>query len=159
MKFNFKEYSYHLDDPKITGGKILSDIGGAMVNGGYAGNRIASLQPDFLTCGVNDFKVIVHDYNILFSLKQADEYYISEALSEGIHPLRYIPDELMPEVFQFTLEDFSNKLNAGLDCILSEATDSELSLKLRLLMDFLQKRLRLRSRFIQKLNEDFEILI
>ena len=111
-----------------------------------------------LSCGVQDFQKLVNDYDILFKLKETDEYYISTALSRGLHPLRLIPEELDPQVFAFTLEDFSNLLTSNLDCILSEVGDSELALKLRLLVDYLQARLLLRSQFIEKLNDDFQLV-
>ena len=74
-----------------------------------------------MSCGVPDLQQILDDYKILFNLKSTDEYYISQSLVKGHHPLKYLPIELMPDPLDFTFEDFEITLYSELDCLLSES--------------------------------------
>ena len=74
-----------------------------------------------MSCGVPDLQQILDDYRILFHLKSTDEYYISQSLVKGQHPLKSLPIELMPGPLDFTFEDFEIRLYSELDCILSES--------------------------------------
>ena len=74
-----------------------------------------------MSCGVPDLQRILDDYQILFNLKSTDEYYISQSLVKGQHPLKSLPIELMPDPLDFTFEDFEITLYSELDCILSES--------------------------------------
>ena len=74
-----------------------------------------------MSCGVPDLQQILDDYQILFNLESTDEYYISQSLVKGQHPLKSLPIELMPDPLDFTFEDFEITLYSELDCILSES--------------------------------------
>jgi hypothetical protein len=146
-----------VDNPTITYGKILSNIGGSFSTGGYAGARIASTKPLTLTCGVKNFYDVLEKYDIFFHLQEAHIYFISKALMNGQHPLDQIPADMMPDTLEFTLQDFSMMISDALSCVLGHSSSLRLELEIEKLIDFLQKRLVLAGRFFNKLNYDFII--
>ena len=143
----------------MTYGRIVSDLGGLIYNGAYAGDRIARLKLDKLNCGTEDFLQVLEDYEILFRLQEIDEKYITEALMQSKHPLTFFPGDLFPEALEFTLEDFQNMVNTALNCIVGEPEASELNYQIRKLIDYLNIQLNFRSNLFDMINRDFSALL
>lgn len=154
-----QEYALHMDDTSITYAKILNNVGTSMVNGGYAGGRIARVKPLTLDCGITDFKAMLNANEIFFKLKETDDFYIRQALSQGRHPLEDMPADLMPEALTFTYENFFSMMKSALACLLGDKESQNLNLELKLLFDLLQQRLMARNRFFKAINQDFEAML
>ena len=137
----------------------MSDAGGSVVNGAYAGGRFVQLKPLNVECGTDDLNQVFKEYEILVHLRSVDDQYLSQALVEGKHPLHYLPAELFPEALNFTFEDFTRMLNSRLSCILDESQGKNLKLELGLLYEFIQEKLKLRENFINNMNLDFEMML
>ena len=154
-----QNYAADSNSQPITYGRLASDIGGIVVNGGYSGNRIARLKLDPLKCGIKDFEKVIQEYGILFKIADIDEKYITESIVQGRHPLRLHPGELMPEALEYTLEDFRNMINTALSCVVSEPEAFDLNLQIRKLIGYLQTQLEFRTNLFDRLNEDFSPLV
>ena len=148
-----------MNDPTVSLEKLLTDIGGVTVNGGYSGARIASTKTLNVNCGIEDFDRLVEEYQILFQLKWVDEKIITNNLLQGKSPLDNFPIDLMPETLQFTFEDFSASLKSDLSCILGTSQGYDLNLDLQLLDDILIQRLELRTQLFDNFKQDFNALI
>ena len=138
---------------------MLSDAGGATVNGAYAGDQLRKLKLKALPCGYEDLKRIFHEYDIFFKLSEGDDRYISDALIYGHHPLEKFPANLLPEALEFTLEDFSIMINSAMACILGTPQGFNLSVDLNLIVDLIQKRLDNRRNLFKMLENDFRVLL
>ena len=155
----FQVYGRHAEPTEQpTYGELLTDAGGSVVNGAYAGGRFVQLKPLNVQCGIDDLNQVLNDYKILFQLRSVDDQYLSKSLVQGKHPLHHLPAELFPEALNFTFEEFVQAINSRLGCILDESQGKNLNLEISLLFDFMQERLRLRESFINSLNIDFEMM-
>ena len=137
----------------------MSDAGGSIVNGAYAGGRFVQLKPLDVDCGTEDLNQVLNEYEILFHLRSVDDQHLSKALVQGKHPLHFLPAELFPEALNFTFEDFTRMLNTRLGCILNESQGKNLKLEIGLLYDFIQELLKIRELFINNMKIDFEMML
>ena len=109
-------------------------------------------------CGTEDFVQVLKEYEILFELRSVDDQYLSQSLVKGKHPLQFLPAELFPQPLKFTFEELKQSLHSNLACILDETQGKNLQLQINLFLEFLQRRLEIRQKFIDNLDIDFEIL-
>ena len=109
-------------------------------------------------CGTEDFVQVLKEYEILFELRSVDDQYLSQSLVKGKHPLQFLPAELFPQPLKFTFEELKQSLHSNLACILDEPQGKNLQLQINLFLEFLQRRLEMRQKFIDNLDIDFEML-
>ncbi len=143
-----------MDNPTITYGKILRNVGQSMVSGGYSGARVASTKSLDLKCGVKDFEAELEKYDLLFHIDEAVREYIWRA-DVNEHPLAHLPGDMDPEALAFTMDDFSMMLNGALGCVLGEGESLDLEMHIEKLVDAMQKRVAITKRLLDSINRNY----
>ncbi len=125
-----------------------------MVSGGYAGGRVASTASLTLTCGENDWKAMLEEYDIIFHIGETVQEYIKRAtLNE--HPLQNFPEIATPDALAFTVDDFANMLTTHIGCALGESQSTALQMHTEKMLDALHKRIGMTRRLLYRIDSDY----
>ena len=105
-----------------------------------------------VSCGVDDFKRVVSEYEILTAMPQTYDSYLNH-VPEGMPSMAYLPPDVYPESMRFTVAFFALEMRKALACLTTNSRGSKVSNLINDLQKVLNKRLSVTEKLIKCLKK------